>query len=100
MSPTPTVPSSCTALNPTNSKRRNGFRGAVAGAGAVPADRSTPGTAAEYPAVPAISTVRRVQTRAEGSCEMSDAVVQANHRAALSVDTATRVAPADSAPDR
>ena len=41
---------------------------------------------------PAIATVRRVHTRAEGSCETSDAVVQANQRAAPSVATATSVA--------
>src|SRR5262249_7002310 len=43
---------------------------------------------------------RRVHTRAEGSCETSDAVVQANHPAEPSVETATRVAPGDSPPDR
>src|SRR5919199_1282865 len=47
-----------------------------------------------------MATVRRVHTRAEGSCEISDAVVQANQRAAPKVETATRVAPADSPPDR
>src|SRR6266487_203740 len=100
MSRAATVPSSWTALNPARSSRRSGCRGAVAGAGAVPADRSTPGTDAEYAPTPDMATVRRVHTRAEGSCETRDAVVQANHRAAPSVATATRVAPGDSPPDR
>jgi hypothetical protein len=43
----PTVPSSCTAVKPSRSSRRNGLRGAIAGAGAVPAEMSTPGTPAE-----------------------------------------------------
>src|SRR5262245_15666666 len=50
--------------------------------------------------MPAIVAVRRVQTRADGSCEMSDAVVHANQRAAPSVDTATSVAADDSRPSR
>ncbi len=41
---------------------------------------------------PAIATVRRVHTRADGKCDTSDAVVQANHRAAPSVATAISVA--------
>src|SRR5262245_10683936 len=47
-----------------------------------------------------MATVRLVHTRADGSCETSDAVVHANHRAAPSVATATRVAPDESPPDR
>src|SRR5213083_809693 len=47
-----------------------------------------------------MAAVRRVQTRADGNCEISDAVVQANQRAAPNVATATRVAPGDSAPAR
>src|SRR5262245_26409483 len=47
-----------------------------------------------------MATVRRVQTRADGSCDTSEAVVQANHRAAPNVDTATSVAAADMRPDR
>src|SRR5215471_5847469 len=47
-----------------------------------------------------MATVRRVQTRAEGSWDTREAVVQANHRAEPNVDTATRVAPADREPDR
>src|SRR5262245_23580332 len=45
-------------------------------------------------------TVRRVHTRADGSCEINDAVVQANHRAAPSVETATSVAAAERRPSR
>src|SRR5262245_63263761 len=97
---TATVPSSWTALNPARSSRRNGCRSAVSGAGAVPADRSTPGTPAEYAPTPDMATVRQVQTRADGSCEISEAVVHANQRSVPSVDTATRVAPGDSAPAR
>ena len=70
------------------------------GAGAVPAERSTPGTAAEYVDTPVIATVRRVHTRADGTCDTNDAMVQANHRAAASVDTTTNVAPADIPPPR
>ena len=44
--------------------------------------------------------MRRVQTRADGSCETSDAVVQANQPAAPRVATATRVGPAASRPVR
>src|SRR5262249_29245307 len=80
---TPTVPSSWTALTPARSSRRKGFLGAVAGAAAVPADRSTPDTGAEYEATPVIATVRRVHTRAEGSWDTRDAVAQANQLAAL-----------------
>src|SRR5262245_61649193 len=47
-----------------------------------------------------METVRRVQTRAEGSAEISDAVVQANQRAAPSVEIAISVAAADSEPVR
>ena len=36
-----------TAVKPASSSRRSGRRGAISGAGAVPADRSTSGTAAE-----------------------------------------------------
>src|SRR5262245_27890427 len=97
---TPTVPSSWMAENDASSSRRSGWRGGAAGAGAVPPDTSTSGTAAEYPDTPHIVTVRRVHTRAEGSCDTRDAVVQANHRAAPNTDTATRVAPAESRPDR
>src|SRR3954449_8278446 len=88
----PTVPFSCTALNPRSSSRCSGRRGALGGAGAVPAERSTPGTSDEYAAVPDIATVRLVQTRADGSCDTNEAVVQANHRAAPSVPTAISVA--------
>ncbi len=41
-----------------------------------------------------MATVRRVQTRAEGSWETSEAVVQANQRAEASVATETSVAAA------
>src|SRR6185436_2089033 len=68
--------------------------------GAVPAEMSTPGTAAEYAPTPVIATVRRVHTRADGSCATSDAVVQANQRAEPNVDTATSVAPAVRSPVR
>ncbi len=44
--------------------------------------------------MPAIATVRRVHTRADGSCDTSDAVVHANQRAAPSVATAISVAAA------
>ena len=40
---TPRVPSSWTAATPRRLRRRSGVRGAAAGAGAVPATRSTPG---------------------------------------------------------
>ena len=53
---------------------------------------STPGTDDEYAASPDIATVRRVQTRADGSAEMSEAVVQANQCADPTVATATRAA--------
>src|SRR5262245_56262967 len=61
---------------------------------------STPGTGAAYDDTPAIATVRPVQTRADGSCDTTDAVVHANQRAAANVDTATSVAPADIPPPR
>ena len=91
MSRTPTVPSSCTALNPASSSRRSGWRGAAGGRRRGAGGEVHARHGAEYAPTPVIATVRRVQTRAEGSCETSDAVVQANQRAAPSVDTATRV---------
>src|SRR4029453_15073877 len=89
-----------TALKPDSSSRRSGLRGATGGASAVPAAMSTPGTADEYAPTPAMATVRRVHTRADGKCDTSDAVVQANHRAAPSVATAISVAAADRFPPR
>src|SRR6185369_4131761 len=67
---------------------------------AVPADMSTPSTSAEYSVRPVMATVRRLHTRADGSCDTSDAVVQANQRALPRIATATRVAAADMDPDR
>jgi hypothetical protein len=86
------VPFSWTALKWRSSSVCSGLRAAVGGAGAVPAEMSTPGTSAVYSEMPDIATVRLVHTRADGSCDTSDAVVHANQRAAPSVATAIRVA--------
>src|SRR3954452_10139791 len=47
-----------------------------------------------------MATVRRVHTLADGSCATSDAVVQANQRAAPSVDTMISTDADDSRPPR
>ena len=98
---TPTVPSSCTALNAGQVQPAQRVAGRGTGRRRGAGGEVHPGhRRPSRPPTPVMATVRRVHTRAEGSCETSDAVVQANQRAAPSVDTATRVAPADSPPDR
>ena len=87
------MPSSWTALKRVRFQPPQRLRATCPAPARVPAEMSTPGTAAAYESTPDIASVRRVRPGPRAARETSDAVVQANQRAAPNVDTATRVAP-------